>query len=107
MRRRFYLQIIPALLMGVMLGFVSRTLAVPRGVTRPWNPPGAPAGSYGLSGFENISLFTGKLNFSLPFLNIGGRGGAGTSLTLQIDRSWRNLPYTFTQIIPSMPAPQS
>lgn len=107
MKRRFFRQIIPALLIGVMLGFMSRTLAVPRGVTRPWNQPGAPTGSYGLSGFESINLFTGKLNFSLPFLNIGGRDGVGTPLTLQIGRSWRNLPYTYTQIIPSMPAPSS
>jgi hypothetical protein len=38
--------------------------------------PGAPAGSYGLSGFENVNLFNGNLNFSLPLLGVGGRGGA-------------------------------
>jgi hypothetical protein len=37
--------------------------------------PGAPAGSYELSDLENINLFNGNLNFRLPLLEIGGRGG--------------------------------
>ncbi|HEV2836862.1 MAG TPA: hypothetical protein VGW58_16205, partial [Pyrinomonadaceae bacterium] len=35
--------------------------------------PGAPAGSYALSGFESVNLFNGNLNFALPMVNIGGR----------------------------------
>src|SRR6266851_5790441 len=35
--------------------------------------PGAPAGSYALSGFDNVNLYNGNLNFSLPLLKIGGR----------------------------------
>jgi len=28
--------------------------------------PGAPAGSFALSGFDNVNLFNGNLNFHLP-----------------------------------------
>jgi hypothetical protein len=38
--------------------------------------PGAPAGSYILSGFDNINLFNGNLSFTLPLINIKGRGEA-------------------------------
>ena len=51
--------------------------------------PGAPAGSYPLSGFDNLNFYNGNLNFSLPFLQISGRGGAQTSLTLPIEQHWR------------------
>src|SRR6266516_2537100 len=38
---------------------------------------GTPAGSYGLSGGDNVNLYNGALNFTLPLLSIGGRGSAG------------------------------
>lgn len=47
--------------------------------------PGAPAGSYTLSDFEQLSLYNGNLNFSLPLVMIGGRGGAKSSVNLTID----------------------
>src|SRR5215467_320261 len=47
--------------------------------------PGAPAGSYSLSGFDNVNLYNGNLNTSLPLLQIGGRGGAHTVLTLGLN----------------------
>lgn len=50
--------------------------------------PGSPAGSYNLSGFESVNLFNGNLNFSLPLLNVGGRGNAGYTLTLPIEHKW-------------------
>lgn len=50
--------------------------------------PGAPAGSYSLSGFEDVNLFNGTLNFSLPLLRVGGRGNAGYPLMLRIDHKW-------------------
>jgi RHS repeat-associated protein len=49
---------------------------------------GAPAGSYALSGFENVNLFNGNLNFSLPLLKIGGRGSAGYTMMLPIEQTW-------------------
>ncbi|MDQ3802234.1 MAG: discoidin domain-containing protein [Acidobacteriota bacterium] len=51
--------------------------------------PGAPAGSYALSGFDNINLFNGNLNFSLPLLNVRGRGGAQHTVTLPVEQHWR------------------
>src|SRR5262245_28620817 len=50
--------------------------------------PGAPAGSYPLSGFDNINLFNGNLNFRLPLLTVGGRGTAGYTITLPIEKHW-------------------
>src|SRR5437764_724765 len=44
--------------------------------------PGAPAGSYPLSGFDNINLYNGSLNFQLALLGISGRGGAQTPVLL-------------------------
>ena len=49
---------------------------------------GAPAGSYSLSGFDNVSLYNGSLNFGLPLLSIGGRGGASHTIMLPIERHW-------------------
>ncbi len=50
--------------------------------------PGAPAGAFALSGFETVNLFNGNLNFRLPLLTVSGRGEAGTTLTLPIERRW-------------------
>lgn len=49
---------------------------------------GAPEGSYSLSGFDNVNLYDGALNFHLPLLGVGGRGGAGHSVLLSIERHW-------------------
>ena len=51
--------------------------------------PGSPEGSYALSGFENINLFSQSLSFHLPLLKIGGRGSAGYTIMLPIERKWR------------------
>src|SRR6266540_1089473 len=59
------------------------------GSTPPYLTPGAPAGSYPLSGFDNINLFNGTLNFSLPLLKIGGRGAAGMPVVFKFERKWR------------------
>src|SRR5215467_3173495 len=50
--------------------------------------PGKPAGSYPLSDFEDVNLFNGTLNVSLPLVKVDGRGGAEYSLTLRIDHKW-------------------
>lgn len=59
------------------------------GTTPPSLTPGLPAGSYALSGFESVNLFNGNLNFHLPLLNVGGRGGAQIPLLLKIEERWR------------------
>ena len=50
--------------------------------------PGTPAGSYALSGFESINPYSGKVNFSLPLFKVAGRGNAGYSVDLTIQRNW-------------------
>ena len=59
------------------------------GTTAPALEPGAPAGSYALSGFDNVNLFNGNLNFALPLLKMGGRGAAGFAINLKIEKKWR------------------
>src|SRR5260370_5268176 len=56
----------------------------------PRSVPGSPAGSYVLSGFDNVNLFTGKLNIALPLLTVGKRGAAYHTITLVPDTTrWR------------------
>ena len=56
--------------------------------------PGAPAGSYSLSGFDNVNLYNGNLNFRLPLIGIGGRGGASMQSMLAIDSVRWTVDYT-------------
>ena len=58
------------------------------GSTSASQAPGAPAGSYALSGFENVNLYNGHLNFHLPLLSINGRGDSGYTMTLPIESRW-------------------
>jgi RHS repeat-associated protein len=46
--------------------------------------PGAPAGSYPLSGFDSINYHNGSLNVSVPLLKVGGRGGAQFTVPLNL-----------------------
>ncbi|HEX5884269.1 MAG TPA: hypothetical protein VFY67_06970, partial [Pyrinomonadaceae bacterium] len=59
--------------------------------------PGAPAGSYALSGLDNINLFNGNLNFRLPLAAIIGRGEIGSSVTIPFERKWRVLDVQLPQ----------
>lgn len=59
------------------------------GITPIGMKPGAPAGSYALSGFDNVNYFSGLMNFHLPLLSVGGRGSAGYTMTLAIQQSWQ------------------
>jgi RHS repeat-associated protein len=54
------------------------------GWTPPGIAPGAPAGSYPLSGIEQINPFNGNMNASIPLLQVGGRGEAGYTIPLRI-----------------------
>jgi hypothetical protein len=53
--------------------------------------PGSPAGSYALSGFDNINVFNGNLNFHLPMDRVGGRGDVQYTMMLPIEDHWRVL----------------
>lgn len=64
---------------------------------------GSPAGSYSLSGFDNVNLYNGSLSFALPLLSIGGRGGASHTIMLPIERKWmveKNVINEYTWTIP-------
>lgn len=46
--------------------------------------------SYALSGFDNVNLFNGNLNYKLPLLTVGGRGDAQISMNLALNsKRWR------------------
>ena len=56
--------------------------------TPPSMAPGAPAGSYALSGFDTVNLYNGFLNFRLPLLKVGGRGAASYTMMLTLEQKW-------------------
>jgi RHS repeat-associated protein len=60
--------------------------------TLPGQAPGAPVGSFPISGIDTVNLFNGHLNFRLPLLEIAGRGQASFSLGLPIDHRWQLRP---------------
>jgi RHS repeat-associated protein len=68
---------------GVIVAQQSTGGASPLGLS-----PGVPAGSYALSDFDNVNLFNGHLNFRLPLFNVSGRGAAGYTVNLKIERQW-------------------
>ena len=45
--------------------------------------------------FDGVNYFSGKLNFALPLLKIGGRGSAGYTMMLRIDNPWRVIHNAF------------
>ena len=78
------------------MGLVGSSLKAQTSVTDGRTPlgmaPGAPAGSYGLSGLDDINLFNGNLNFNIPLITIGGRGSAGYTMTFRPNQNrfkWR------------------
>lgn len=56
--------------------------------TPPGQSPGTPAGSYALSGFDNVNIFNGHLNFRFPLLQVNGRGGGSFVSALPIEQRW-------------------
>ena len=58
------------------------------GLTPKGLEPGSPVGSYQLSGFDTINLYSGRLNFVLPLLAVGGRGEAGYTISLPLGNTW-------------------
>jgi RHS repeat-associated protein len=65
------------------------TTSVTDGSTPSGLQPGSPAGSYALSGFDNVNLYNGNLNFHLPLLQLNGRGSAQMASILALNvKSW-------------------
>jgi hypothetical protein len=83
-----YLLVAAQLMLTAVMAYAQGTSATD-GSTPTGMAPGAPAGSYALTGFENVNLFNGHLNFHLPLLQVGGRGSAGYTINLNLERQWR------------------
>lgn len=61
-----------------------------KSATAPANvAAGSPAGSYPLSGFDSVNLYSGNLNFSLPLAQVGGRGEVHIPLALAVNNANR------------------
>lgn len=58
---------------------------------------GSPTGAYKLSGFENVNLYNGNLDFHLPLIAIGGRGSAAFPITLSLNTKRWHVEHTQTQ----------
>jgi YD repeat-containing protein len=86
-RRAF--TIVPLLLTMLTVTVAQDRRSVTDGSTPLGLTPGSPVGSYALSGFDNVNLFNGNLNYAQPLLTVGGRGEARYTITLQIDRQWQ------------------
>jgi RHS repeat-associated protein len=82
-------RLLALLLLLLLTGVIASAQSKPSDGSTPLGlQAGAPDGSYALSGFDNINLYDGTLNFRLPLLKVSGRGGAGDSVTLAVERHW-------------------
>ncbi len=89
------LAIIAACLLLVLASEASAQMRSATDGTTPLGlTPGAPAGSYSLSGFDSINPYNGNLNFALPLLQIGGRGQVQHVIPLMIENHWRTAENT-------------
>ena len=68
-----------------LLAIGARAQSVTDGTTPSGVAPGSPAGSYALSGFENVNLFNGSLDVHVPLLTIGGRGEAVAAVAVGVN----------------------
>lgn len=83
------LSLIPLLLLLMVTSAKSQTTSATDGSTPLGLSPGAPTGSYALSGFETVNPYNGNLNFHLPLKAMGGRGGVAMESMLEIDtKGW-------------------
>jgi YD repeat-containing protein len=92
LRRSTLVQLAVCMLLALItaVGARSQTSSATDGSTPLGLSPGAPAGSYTLSRFDNINPYNGNLNFRLPLRGIDGRGGAHAASMLAIDaKGWR------------------
>jgi hypothetical protein len=96
---RHVLTITKALIGTCLFSFsvAAQTTSATDGSTPLGLQAGAPAGSYALSGFDNVNLFNGNLSFQLSPLGISGRGGAQMPVMLPIASKWRILDLTIPQ----------
>ena len=77
------------LIYALSVAVTAQTTSATDGSTPLGLQPGAPAGSYALSGFDNVNLYNGNLSFQLSLLGVVGRGGAQMPVMLPISGKWR------------------
>ncbi len=78
----------------VLITFISSLNAQSSGEFTPLAmAPGAPAGSVALSEAERINPYNGNFSFSLPVLQIAGRGDLQVPLSINIEQHWRALVF--------------
>ena len=95
-----YVQIASISLLLVFLATAVRAQNTTDGSTPLGLARGAPAGSYGLSGFDHINPFNGNLNFALPLGGAQGRGGAHYTMMLPIEQKWTVHKYVDEYSVP-------
>ena len=93
------LTLFKALLLTGLLSFAvaAQSTSATDGSTPLALQPGTPAGSYALSGFDNVNLYNGNLSFQLSLLGVAGRGGAQAPVMLPIEGKWRVSDLTIPQ----------
>jgi RHS repeat-associated protein len=77
------------ILSAVVFGQTSSTTYPTNSYTPSSLATGSPLGSYSISNIENVNLFSGNLNITLPLVQIGGRGAGGYTMSLPIEYRWR------------------
>jgi hypothetical protein len=58
------------------------------GLVPPSLAAGNPPSSYAASAIDNVNLYNGNLNVTVPLLDVSGRGEAGYPLITPIQRRW-------------------
>src|SRR5689334_21975683 len=82
------LHVIPILILVAILSQNVKAQSSIDGSTPAGQARGTPTGTYPLTGFDNVNLFNGHLNFHLPLMVVGGRGKAGYTMTMPIEQVW-------------------
>lgn len=85
--RNLYICIL-ACVLTLLLNSTANAQKITDGSTPLGVSPGAPTGSYALSDFDSVNLYNGSLNFRLPLVKISGRGGAGYTMVMRIEKKW-------------------
>lgn len=84
------------LLLSILLIVLTSTITFAQNSTAGASPgalaPGAPAGSFALSDFDNVNPANGNLNYNMPLVKVAGRGSVGHTISLVIDnRKWKTV----------------
>ena len=78
-----------AIICALSFAVAAQTTSATDGSTPLGLQLGSPAGSYALSGFDNVNLYNGNLSFQLSLLQVSGRGGGQMPVMLPLAGKWR------------------